>query len=89
MSPPETRPLGKRTGGYLLDKHAVLARDCWVYPIVSVFPTEENTHIPYELKIDPAGVVLRPVGRLASRTSTFRSSPVRVRSPSIPTTPTA
>jgi hypothetical protein len=79
--PPETRPLGKRTGGYVLDAHATLARDCWVYPIVSVFPSEEDTQIPYELEIDPSGMVLEPVGApklhlpIKQRSSAFSFNP--------------
>ncbi len=56
-------PVRKRDGTYLLDKRAVFANECWVYPIVSVFKSEEDTHIPYELQITAAGEILRPMGK--------------------------
>lgn len=79
--PPETRPKEERDGSYLLNKHAILATSCWVYPIVSEFPEEKRAWIPYELRIDETGVIQHPIGppnvsaRIEERPAAYEYNP--------------
>lgn len=56
---PYAKPPKHKHQGRLLDKHASLVASRWVYPLVCVYKTGENFHIPFEAQIDNDGVVIR------------------------------
>ncbi len=79
--PPYSPPKGHEDEGVALDRHASLARNCWVYPLVALYGSAENHHIPFEARINEDGVVLRaspagsPIVPIPERPDTFLFDP--------------
>ena len=56
---PYAKPPSHEHEGRLLDRHASVVTDRWVYPLVCLYQSGGNFHVPFEARVDENGVVLR------------------------------
>lgn len=79
--PPFLPPKGHEDEGIALDKHASLANNCWVYPLVALYESGKSPHIPFEARINGEGFVMRaspagsPLVPIPQRQDTFLFDP--------------